>query len=66
MLAFFLAFGVQYFVGFVLDRFPPQPGGGYAPEGYTLAFGILAALQVAAFVWFVYGLARRGKPVRPN
>ena len=67
VLAFFLAFGVQYFVGFVLDRFPPQPGGGYAPEGYTLAFGILAALQVAAFVWFVYGgLARRGKPVRPN
>ena len=66
VLAFFTAFGVQYFVGAVLDRFPPKAGGGYAVEGYTTAFGILAALQVAAFVWFLYGLATRPKRLSPR
>lgn len=66
VLAFLAAFVVQYFVGAVLDRFPPKPGGGYAPEGYAFAFGILAALQALAFIWFVYSLATRPKPLSPR
>ena len=66
VLAFLAAFVVQYFVGAVLDRFPPKPGGGYAPEGYTFAFGILAALEALAFIWFLYSLATRPKPVIPR
>jgi predicted MFS family arabinose efflux permease len=52
VLMFGVAFLFQWAVGAVL-RLYPVTGGGYAPEGYAMAFGILAALQVAALAWLL-------------
>lgn len=53
VLAFFAAFGVQWGVGVVIDFWPVSETGGFHPEGYRWAFGIVAALQLAALIWFV-------------
>lgn len=59
VLIFSGAFLAQYAIGAIIDLWPPAPGGGYLPEAYRAAFGVVLALQVAGFLWFV--LARRGK-----
>ncbi len=52
VLAFFGAFGVQWGIGVVIDFWPMAEGGGFNPEGYRWAFGMVAALQVVALIWF--------------
>jgi MFS family permease len=49
---FSMAFASQYAVGFIIALFAPV-GGGYAPAGYTWAFGLFLGLQVLALVWYV-------------
>ena len=49
---FVMAFSAQYLVGFVISQFPPTAAG-YTLEGYTWAFGIFLALQVASIVWYL-------------
>lgn len=51
LLVFFAAFGVQWGVGVVID-FWPTTDGRFDPDGYTMAFAIVTALQVAALIWF--------------
>jgi len=55
---FACAFLAQAAVGWVIDLFPPSTNGGYAPEAYRTAFGLLLALQVIAAVWFFANYAR--------
>ena len=57
VLVFVIAFGGQWGIGAVIDLWPATASGGYAPEGYATAFGIMLGLQVLALVW--YALFRR-------
>jgi len=56
LLVFVLAFVDQWAIGAVIDLWPQTASGGYAPEGYQVAFGVLLGLQVVALVW--YGFRR--------
>ena len=62
VLMFGCSFAFQWGVGAVL-RLYPSVDARYAPEGYAMALGILAALQVAALVWL---LPLREKPGPEN
>lgn len=55
---FVAAFAAQYGVGVIISMFEPQSQG-YAPEAYTYAFGILLALQIAGFIWYLMRPAAR-------
>jgi MFS family permease len=48
------AFVLQYAIGAVIDLWPRTPQGGYHPDAYASAFGLLLAAQAAAFVWFAF------------
>ena len=52
LLMFLVAFAGQYAVGAIIDRFPPTATGGYDPQAYRLAFGVLLAIQLAALGWY--------------
>ncbi len=52
VLMFSCAFGFQWGVGAVLKLYPVT-NGNYAPEGYAMAFTILAVLQIAALAWLL-------------
>lgn len=62
-LVFFGAFGAQYGIGWIIERFAPAPGGGYAPAGYQAAFLAVLALEAVAIVWFF--AARPAREPRP-
>jgi len=49
---FFVAFLYQVGIGVVLRMFPVVDGR-YSPEGYMLAFGLIAAAQCAALAWLL-------------
>jgi MFS family permease len=51
LLHFGWAFLVQYGIGLVVGQWPPQDGH-YPVAAYQAAFGLSAALQVAALAWF--------------
>lgn len=53
LLAFFGAFAVQWGVGIVIDMWPLTVSGGFHPEGYRWAFGMVAAMQLVALIWFI-------------
>lgn len=53
MAMIFIAFGAQYFVGWVIGFWPVTDGGGYDPGAYQAGFGGLLFLQALAFVWFL-------------
>ncbi len=46
-------FLAQYAIGAIIELYPASPGGGYAVQSYTTAFGAFLVIQVAALVWFV-------------
>jgi MFS family permease len=48
------AFVLQYAIGAVIDLWPRTPQGGYHPDAYASAFGLLLVAQAAAFVWFAF------------
>jgi len=50
LLVFGSAFAIQYGIGAVLDLWPSD--GGYPPEAYASAFGIVFGLLIASFFWF--------------
>jgi MFS family permease len=52
MLMFALSFALQWGIGSVLKLYPVVDGR-YAPEGYTVAFATLAAVQLAAIAWLL-------------
>jgi predicted MFS family arabinose efflux permease len=47
------AFALQYAIGGVIDLWPRGADGGYDPRAYAWAFGLVLALQAAAFAWFI-------------
>ena len=54
---FATTFIVQWGMGGIVNRFP-LAGGGYAAQGYAIAFGIMAVLQAIALVWFFRRMRR--------
>jgi sugar phosphate permease len=56
------AFLGQYLIGWVMDLFPRQQGGGYAASAYDYAFGGLLALEILGLLWFLYAHRRAGAP----
>ena len=44
---------MQWGVGVIIDFWPLTESGGFHPEGYRWAFGIVAAIQVVALAWFL-------------
>jgi len=59
LLAFVAAFAAQWGIGAIINLWPTGAGG-YSPQGYQAAFGLMLALQGVAFVWFVLA-GRSGK-----
>jgi MFS family permease len=58
LMVFVAAFLVQWGIGIIIN--PYHAGGGrYAPEGYTIAFGVTTALQIVGLLWFFRRLPRR-------
>jgi hypothetical protein len=59
-----VAFSAQWGIGSVIELWPIQAGGGYAPEGYRAAFIIMLVAQGATWIWFIvatfYQRRRRG------
>ena len=53
VLAFFGAFGVQWGIGVIIDFWPLSATGGFHPEGYRWAFGMVALLQGLALIWYL-------------
>jgi predicted MFS family arabinose efflux permease len=62
LLMFALAFCFQWGTGAVLGLFA-LAGGRYAPEGYSVAFGLLIVVQLATLAWLFRsaGSSRRGR-----
>ncbi len=52
-LAFVSAFGAQWGTGAIIGMWDKTASGGYNPEGYQAAFGLMLAVQVTALVWLV-------------
>jgi len=57
LLVFVGAFVVQAGIGAIIDLFP-ETGTGYPPAGFQAGFGLVLAIQVAAWLW----LAARRRP----
>jgi len=64
VLMFGCSFAFQWGIGALLRLYPPSANGGYAPEGYTAAFLVLAAVQLAAFAWLLP--VKEGTGVQPR
>ncbi len=59
---FTFAFAVQWFLGAVIDLWPPVAEGRFASEGYRVGFAIIVAIQLAAFAWMVLSPRLTRKP----
>jgi MFS family permease len=59
LVVFSVTFLVQWGMGVIINRFPSPAGdGSYLATGYSLAFGIAAALQAATLLWFFRRMPR--------
>ena len=65
LLIFGAAFGVQYAIGAIIDRFPQTADGGYSPQGYQVAFGAFFVVQLLALGWYLLGRSALRTAVRP-
>jgi hypothetical protein len=59
LVVFSVIFAGQWATGKVIDLWP-RTAIGYAPDGYTWAFGLLFILQLAGLAWL---LMSRGRPM---
>jgi predicted MFS family arabinose efflux permease len=64
LMVFVSAFGAQWGMGAVIGQWPTSASGGYAPEGYRAAFGVILVLQGAALLWFAAASAFFRNPRR--
>lgn len=62
VLVFSGAFLAQWGLGAVIGRWAPSASGAYPMAAYQSAFGVMLALQILAFVYFVW--PRRHSPAR--
>jgi predicted MFS family arabinose efflux permease len=53
LLLFATAWGLQWGIGVVLDRFRGPADGAVDPAGYHWAFGLVLALQMVAVLWYL-------------
>ena len=58
LLLFLGAFLIQYLIGAIIDLWPPGPGGGYHPEGYRVAFWLVALLILLGLGWLAVPRAK--------
>ncbi len=63
LLVFLTAFVSQWIFGVVVN-FWPRSGGGYRPEGFSVAFGLFFLLQLFALAWMVTQRGRRRSGTR--
>jgi len=61
LLVFIAAFCAQWVIGLIINLWPQTAAGGYNPSGYSAGFGLIAALQLLAAIWF---LLSRGNLVK--
>jgi len=54
LMVFVTIFILQSLSGQVINLWPVAENGAYASEAYQAAFGMFLALQVVAFIWFVW------------
>jgi sugar phosphate permease len=54
LLVFLAAFTTQYVIGVIISFWPTSPDGGYHLAGYRTAFSVFLALQVLAFLRFLW------------
>jgi sugar phosphate permease len=59
LVVFAFAFGMQYAVGGIIDLWPRDAAGGYAPEGYRAAFGATAVVVTLSLLWYWVPLKKR-------
>lgn len=64
MLTFIGAFAAQWGIGVIINQWPALEGGAYHPDAHQMAFIVMIALQVAAFVYFLW--PRRHPAVMPE
>lgn len=62
LMVFAGAFVLQYGVGQVIELWSPAEGGAHPLEAFQAGFGLLLALQLLAFVWFLTGMMARERP----
>jgi len=48
------AFALQYAISAVIELWPKDAGGGYAPQAYAWAFGLVLSAQALALLWFLF------------
>jgi hypothetical protein len=62
VLVFVAAFAAQWGIGWVIDFWPRQEGGAFAPAGYQAAFAIMLGLQALALIgsWLFRHRSRLG------
>jgi hypothetical protein len=53
LVLFLAAFGAQYAIGAIIDRYPTTVGGGYHPTGYRVGFGVFLVAQLLALIWYL-------------
>jgi hypothetical protein len=58
LLVFAVIFVGQWAMGKVVGLWPQSAAGGYAPDGYTWAFGALFILQLGALAWLLLSPGR--------
>ena len=61
VIVFVSAFLIQWGIGVVLGYWEDPRTHEYAPTGYAVAFGMAAAIQAVALVWFVVAWARHAE-----
>ena len=66
LLLFLGAFLLQYLVGAIIDLWPTPTGGGYHPEGYRTAFGLVVLLIVLALIWLAVPRGMLRDPPTPT
>ncbi len=59
-------FTLQIVVGYLVEAWPAQPGGGWSPQGYAVGLLITIVCQMLAFAWAWPALRRRDIAGIPN
>lgn len=59
LLVFVTIFILQSLSGYIINLWPVLPGGAYDPHAYAYAFGLLMALQVVAYAWFMFSPSQK-------
>jgi MFS family permease len=53
-ITFSTAFVIQFVIGAIIDMWPATQAGGYAPQAYQVAFGLVLGLQAVALMWYLW------------